>query len=210
MPFFGASKRASQKANESASLRTGFINTGYDRAEDFLSPLAQQGNGARMLLGDYLGLNGVGAQSNAFQDFRDSPNVAFLRDQGLGAIERSAASRGRLNSGRTLADLSRFSTGLAEQSFGNRLSQIAALANQGAGAQTSLANLATGRANALSGIEGQRGAASQQAVIGTQNENLGALGAGLNLASFALGGGFNGGMNSLFGSQATPDFRRVY
>lgn len=210
MPFFGASKKASRKANESAALRTGFINTGFDRAEGFLAPLAQQGTGARQLLGDYLGLNGVGAQGNAFQDFRDSPNVAFLRDQGIGAIDRSAASRGMLNSGRTLSDLARFSTGLAEQSFGNRLSQIAALANQGAGAQTSLANLATGRANALSGIEGQRGLASQQAVLGAQNERIGALGAGLNLASFALGGGFNGGLNNLFGSQSTPDFRRVY
>lgn len=61
------------------------------------------------------------------------PGYQFAQDQGVQALDRSAASRGMLNSGRSQKDLLRFGTGLADQTYGNQLQRLLGAAGQGAG-----------------------------------------------------------------------------
>lgn len=74
-----------------------------------------------------------------YSAFYDSPDYQFARDEGLRGIERSAAARGGLASGNTLAELTRYSSGLATQNFGNYTNRLAGLGGVG---QTSAENQA--------------------------------------------------------------------
>ena len=214
MPFLsflglGGSKRASQKANESAALQRGDINSAFDEAVSLLEPLAAQGGLAQELYLNLIGVNGPQAQAQAFQDYIQSPETQFLQQQGREGVERSAASRGGLFSGRTLADLDQRSQQISSLGLNNRLSQLASAGSQGINATNNLANLATGRGSALAGIESNRGRASQQAVLGAQNERVGLTSGLASLGSFGLGGGFDKALSSLSGGAPT-DFRRVF
>ena len=74
-----------------------------------------------------------------YSAFYDSPDYQFARDEGMRGIERSAAARGGIASGNTLAELARYNSGLATQNFGNYTNRLASMAGMG---QTSSENLA--------------------------------------------------------------------
>lgn len=61
------------------------------------------------------------------------PGYQFDMSQGVNATDRSAAARGMDQSGRTLKDLTRFGTGLADNTYGNQLSRLLGINQQGFG-----------------------------------------------------------------------------
>ncbi len=74
-------------------------------------------------------------------EFQQSPGYQFARDQGLQAIQRSAAARGTLLTGGTLKALDQYGTGVANQDYNNYFNR-AYQTNQGNfNNQFSLANL---------------------------------------------------------------------
>lgn len=78
------------------------------------TPWASDGGGG----GDY-GAFGSGRFSMpTLADLRGSPGYQFARDEGLKAIERSAAAKGTLLTGGTLKALAGYGTGLADQTYG--------------------------------------------------------------------------------------------
>lgn len=67
-------------------------------------------------------------KSDAFDRFFTSPGYSFRLDEGIRALDRSAAARGRLNSGAQGRELVRYGQGLASEEFtgyANRLSTLA-------------------------------------------------------------------------------------
>jgi len=91
-------------------------------------------------------------QAAAFQNFQDSPGVAFLRERGLQGIDRDAAARGGLGGGNRLKALTDFSQGLALQDFNNQLSNLLQVSQADRSFQSGLgqglANLRTGLGSA--------------------------------------------------------------
>ena len=77
-------------------------------------------------------------QQAAFDRFRESPDYQFRLDEGIRAIDRSAAARGRLNSGATGRELARYGQGLASAEFGNYTNRLAGLAGFGQTANQAL------------------------------------------------------------------------
>src|SRR3972149_2467580 len=65
---------------------------------------------------------------------RSLPGYEFAQGEGIQAIDRSAVSRGMLNSGRQEKDLLRFGTGLADKTYGDQLARLMGLNQQGMGA----------------------------------------------------------------------------
>jgi hypothetical protein len=57
-------------------------------------------------------------------DYLD-PSMRFQMDEGMRALENSAAARGSLQSGGTLRDILRYSQGLASQDYGNAFGRAA-------------------------------------------------------------------------------------
>lgn len=76
-----------------------------------------------------------------YSAFYQSPGYQFRLNQGIQALDRSAAARGRLNSGAQSKALMRFGQGLASQEFGNYTNRLAGLAGVGQTATNTLANL---------------------------------------------------------------------
>ena len=96
------------------------------------------------------------------------PGFQFRRDQGRQAVERSAASRGLLESGAVLKELERFGQGLASESFGEefgRLAQLASLTGDAGFRQAQArSELLTGRGTGLADITQAQGTQRAQAL----------------------------------------------
>lgn len=146
-----AAKSQEEAAREARSQFTPFTNTG----KSAVLSLAQLYG----LSPDGSGPSGSPFPQSSLDDFTRSPDYAFARDQGIDALERSAAARGQLRGGNLLRDLTQFGSGLATQNFGGyvgRLMQLAQIGQAGA-AGSANATLAAGEAQA-SGIVGQANA----------------------------------------------------
>lgn len=165
--------------------------TGYANAFD---PYISGGGRATNQLYALLGLSGQDAANTARETFQTSPGYDFQMDQGIGALDRSAAARGMLNSGRQSKDLMRFGQGLANQDYRNYLSDLTGLGNQGysaTGAKTS--TLAQGAGGPLQGgmaaanLAFKSAGTIPQGMIASQNaENAGLMGA-LGAANYGSG-----------------------
>lgn len=132
---------------------------------------------------------------------RSLPGYQFNQEEGTRAIDRSAAARGMDASGRTLKDLMRFGTGLADKTYGDQLARLMSGTQLGLGATgQQVATESAGnagqlgaRTTAYGGDIGSAGTIGQGEVAGAQAEST-ALGNLMNIGGFlggkALGGGF--------------------
>lgn len=55
---------------------------------------------------------------------RSLPGYQFAMDEGINGLERSAAAKGMLNSGQAGKDVLRYSTGFADQTYGNQMQRL--------------------------------------------------------------------------------------
>lgn len=108
------------------------------------------------------GARGPEAQQEAFDQYVESPGVAFLRERGMRGIEQNAAAQGNLFSGNTLKALSQFNQGLALQDFNNYYNRLGSLTGVSLGAASALGgvggNAAAGQAGLISGAGAERAA----------------------------------------------------
>lgn len=165
----------------------GSLQTAYDDTAGMYQPYREGGNAA---YGDLLTLSGVGGPGSAtmaWDQYRQSPMFQSGLNEGIGAIDRSAAGRSGLNNGNVLRDLSRFATNYNAKNFGDYYNRIAGIANQGYDA--------TGRVAAARGNLGQ-GQANIQQNVGNQlaNADLASggflqslIGSGIGAAGYAAG-----------------------
>lgn len=102
----------------------------FQQTRQDVLPQIQLGQGAANRLSD-LFLTGN-------EQFASSPESQFVFDRGVEALDRSAASRGRLFSGAQGEALTRFGQGNASQDINNQFNRLAALSGiGGSGASTS-------------------------------------------------------------------------
>lgn len=161
---------------------------GTDKAAGILAPGANFGT-AQSKLYDLSGLNGAQAQQGAFGQYVESPEVQFQREQGEQAAQRAAAAGGQLASGRTLADLSRFGQGLAQQGYGQYYNRISDLYGSALGTANNLAGIYSQGGSNLANLAMGGGQQYAQAK-GAQGGVLGdLLSQGAALAAYAYGGG---------------------
>jgi hypothetical protein len=69
--------------------------------------------------GDFASMEPEFAAIRRGEGFTESPDYEFRRKEGLRGVERSAAARGMLGSGRTLKALTEYSSGLASGEYGD-------------------------------------------------------------------------------------------
>lgn len=107
-----------------------------------LAPFVEAGQAGTEQLQNLLGINGVQAEQEAAQAVLQGPVVQESIQQGISALERSAASRGGLNSGRVAAALQQFGQSQALGAVQQRIGNLQQLGNQGVGAAGGSAQLA--------------------------------------------------------------------
>lgn len=129
--FFGNNHSTSESTSNNANM--GLLNSTW-------TPTMNLGAGAAGLMGGLLGVNGSQAQSQAFDNWRNSTGYQFGLDQGTSAIRGNAATQGLLNSGATAKALQTYGQNYANTQFGNYFNQLSGLLGQGLQAGGLLAN----------------------------------------------------------------------
>ena len=115
-----------------------------------------------------------------YRGFQATPGYEFQFDQGIDAIDRSAASSGGLFSGATMKAAEAYGQGLANQEYGNYLSRLMGVAASGQNAA------------------GQQGAAAESYASGASNAyaNMGNAGAA---GAIGVGNAINAGLGNTIG-----------
>ncbi|WP_411686915.1 DNA transfer protein p32 [Acinetobacter indicus] len=175
----------------------------YDQTREDLDPYNQAGNKAlEQIMGD-IGPGGYFNQTYTGQNIYNDPSYQFRLNQGLGAIQSSAAAQGGLLSGATLKALQNYGQDYASQEYSNaynrfnadqtnRFNRLSTLAGMGqnAAAQVGNAGLQTGQAianNTMAGANAQ--AAGQIASANTWNNYANQLGSMASMYMMNRGGG---------------------
>ena len=183
-----------------ATQARGDITDAFGRAEAMFDPYAQAGTTA---LQQQLALSGALGQDAFNQAYQESPQMAFLREQGMRANLSGAAATGGLGGGNVQRELQRFGQGLASQGLQQQIENLGALSGQGFNAASNASNVATTGGTNLANIASQLGA-NQSNLYQNQGQNLSAiaqqqgltgmdayLNQGTNLARLAEGYGVN-------------------
>lgn len=197
-------KKGNKLYDQGLERSTGALQPSIDR---FSGLSDKYGAGTNLYL-DSLGVNGAEGTTRAQNAFTTGPQYNWLVDQSLDALNRTAAARGMLRSGNTMADTVARAQGLAGQEYNNWQTKLGGLmtpemqaATGGGGLSQSLASLFQRDAqdrvglasNVTGGIANQNNMAAQAAMQGSGN----LWNAGLNLAKLGTGmagyGGFGGG-----------------
>jgi hypothetical protein len=122
------------------------------------------------------GALGAPAQQQAFQNFNESPGVAFMRERGLRAIDRNAAARGSLIGGNTDKARISFSQGIAQQDFGNQFNRLGSITGTGLAAAQALGGVGSQAAQGQASNVQQAGIAQAQGQLGRAKTFGSALG----------------------------------
>lgn len=124
-----------------------------------------------------------GASSDPYGGFTASPSYQFRLDEGLKAIERSAAARGNRLSGATMKAIDRYAANEASQEFGNYVSGLQSLAGVGQSANNTVAQAGQNYAANVGQAQTAAGNARASAYANTGNAINSTVG---NLASAYL------------------------
>lgn len=119
---------------------------------------------------------GAGAFSQAYNAFTQSPTYQFAFQQGLQALQRSAAAGGSLISGGQLKAGTEFGQGLASQQLGNYTTGLQSLASMGQNAAAGQASNSLAGANSVANSQQAAGQASASGTVGSANALAGGLG----------------------------------
>ena len=177
----------------------------FERQVELQAPFREAGLTAQNRLMTLLGLEGgeagapdFGRYSRDFSmaDFEADPGYGFRMSEGMKALERSAASRGRLLSGETLKGIQRYGQDQASSEYGNAYNRFYAMRNAQLNPLQSITGQGQTSANTLTNAAGDLGKGLASAYMSMGNaQAAGATGAGQARAS-----GYVGGANALTGA----------
>lgn len=213
----GAEKEAANKNNIIGQVahdrNMGFLDSGLGRSSGYLNnalgaydSLGALGDkyGAATSLGlNALGVNGGDAANTAWQSFTNNPGTTQAIDAGLDTINRRRAAGGMLGSGNADLDALQFGQNLQNQQQNTWLQNLLGFtspelsATSGAvagraGAYGGLADLysqdAANRIGVTNGLATGMMQGNQQIAAGQASGARNLLGAGMGLASMAMGG----------------------
>jgi hypothetical protein len=199
-----AASQAAQDQENAAKSAQALQQQEFQQTQQNLSPWMTTGSSALQQIASLYGLgpggNGQPNTAGMMSALQSYPGYQFALQQGDQSLDRVAASRGLSLSGAQLKDSQQFGQGLATQTFGNYMSGLQGLSQQGLGAAGSLGNFASNYANA----SGQMGLAAGQAqaagVVGSTNAITSGLQGALGNSLFAYnqfgGGGIPGGFTN--------------
>jgi hypothetical protein len=170
----------------------------FNRQVELQEPFRQAGITSQNRLMTLLGLSnpdaeGYGRYARDFgmSDFQADPGYEFRMQEGLRALERSAAARGNLNSGSTLRGVTRFGQDLASQEYQNAFNRYQVNRSNQLNPLQSLMGAGQTSANTLTGAAGQLGQGLAQSAVAQGNARASGYINQANALSGALSGASN-------------------
>lgn len=155
-----AADRAADAQRDAANLGIGEQRRQFDTMQQNIQPYLAVGRE---------GLSGLQALLSDPDSIKDSAAYQWQLGQGVQGLDRSAAARGGLNNGGHMADVLRFSQGLASQEYGNQWNRLAGLAGLGQNSAVGAGHMGQQNANALSNLYGSIGQAGAGQAINSAN-----------------------------------------
>lgn len=168
-----AAKSAAKSQTQAANNQIELYKDVYDETSANFAPYREQGLNAYNALNYEMGL---GEKPEGYGGFTETPGYQFRFQQGVDAIDASAASRGNLLSGATQQALTDYGQNVAANEYGQYWNRLAANANMGLSAAGNQAasgqNFAQNTGNAYANIGNAQAAGSigvGNAIGGTMN-----------------------------------------
>lgn len=172
-----AQLQGAQSASQAQEKAAELIYQQFKDTEARLAPYSDAGLPASQKQQALSGALGPEAQQTAYDEYVESPGVAFARERGLRAIDRNAAAQGSLVGGNRDKARIDFAQGLAEQDFSNYFNRLGSITGTGLSA-----------AQAIGGVSGQAAQGQAQMTAGAgQTLGAGQAGAGQSLAAGQMG-----------------------
>jgi hypothetical protein len=138
-----AAKAQTNAANQANATQREF----FDISQQNLKPYINIGNQASEKVGDLQGLNG--GASKIMETLQGLPGYQFANTQGLKSTQNSATSRGLGVSGAAQKAAANYSTGLANQYYGDYLTGLQNTMGVGANAAAGLSSAAGNAGNGI-------------------------------------------------------------
>jgi hypothetical protein len=225
-----SSQKASQQYIQALQQAQSFLGGQEKQGLGNFQPYLNAGGAATKTLADLTATPGKGLLENWTGQFKAptaaeaaaTPGYQFQLQQGENAMQNSAAGRGGLLSGRTLADLNNFAQGTASTNYqntfnnaftqyqsayntflnnqNNQYSRLMGISGQGLQAAGGAGNLIQGIGGDIASLYAQQGAAKAAGTIGAAN-SYGSILPGIASAI----GGYTG-LSSLNGNNSTGLF----
>lgn len=174
----GASSLVGTKRQADAAKRAAALQQRqYQQSRADAAPWRDAGVNALAELVALYGLAGAAPQLDALERFRAAPDYRFRLSQGLDAIERSAAARGLLLSGRQLKAISDHAQSVAAGEYASHVNRLAALAGIGQTAAAHSSALGADAVRQAGNATMQAARAQSQGVSGVGNAIAAALAA---------------------------------
>ncbi|KKN77951.1 hypothetical protein LCGC14_0355160 [marine sediment metagenome] len=153
-----AAGKAADVQAQAAGQAAGTSQAMYEQGREDIGPWRDVGANALYQMAALQGTEYEGAPGTmgerygtAMSRFKTSPGYEFRLSEGLKALDRSAASRGRLMSGATIKGAQEYGQGVASQEYGQYYNRLASMAGLG---QTSAAQGAAAGSAAAGQIGG--------------------------------------------------------
>ena len=191
-------KSAAKTQAASADYAADLQKQMFDKNVELQAPFREAGISAQNKLLDYMGLTpGAGGKYTkdfSMADFQQDPGYAFRMNEGLKALDRTAASRGGMLSGAALRGATRYGQDMASQEYtnafnryqtnrANQLNPLQSLMGAGQTASTTLGNAAqnyaTNAGNAYMNAADARASGYMGSANAWQNA-LGGVGSAIN------------------------------
>jgi hypothetical protein len=168
-----AAKKGAKAQARAADAATAEQRRQFDLINQQNAPYREAGTAA---LNQLMGLYGLNGQPADYSAFENSPDYQFALQQGQQATERSAAARGLLGSGNTLAAAQQYGQGLASQQLGNYRNSLMGLIGTGQGATQFTGQAAFNTGQSVGNNMIQAGNARASGALAGANALMGGLG----------------------------------
>ena len=177
------------------------ISDSFGRAEGMFDPYREAGTNALSMQQALSGSLGQEAFDNAYNE---SPQMAFLREQGMRANLAGASATGGLGGGSVQKELNRFGQGLASQGLQQQIGNLSTLSGQGLQATDRAAGTATAGGSNLASIASGLGTQklNTQTDLGNNLSNINLTGGNNEMKALTNAGTNRANLASALGGQA--------
>lgn len=161
-----AAGKAADAQTQAANQQIGLQRNIYKKNRKSLRPYRQTGRKANALLQYEMGMR---ERPEWYQGFENTPGYQFQMQEGVNALDASAAGSGMLRSGAHEQALTNFGQNLANQQYGNHLNRLMGMQSAGQNAAGMQVNMGQNFANSASTALGNIGNAQAAGAIGQGN-----------------------------------------
>lgn len=173
-----SANRAADLQNQRSQDQIDLSERIYEENVERFAPYTEFGNNA---------LTSLASLMSGDEEYTPSTGFQFALDQGVSAVDNSAASGGNLFSGATMKAVQDRATGIGTQFYQNDLANLFTAANMGQAAAGNQANASTNHLSTATNALTNMGNASSAAAIATGNALTNGIGNVVGLYGYQNG-----------------------